>query len=278
MSVNPRMNRLFAPNGKCLQVAMDHGVANEASVLSGIENMRQVVGAVAAAHPDAMLLTAGQAHWLQDLPQRPKPALAVRADVGSFANVPMPMNVFCTLIDGVVEEAVRLDAAAMVVNLLWASDRPDLHRQCVENVIRLKPLCERYGLPMIVEPLVLVPDGQGGYKTNPDINKTVALARQSVELGADVVKADIAENLHEYHLVVEAAAPRPLLPRGGARVPDHEFLTRTHALIEQGASGIVYGRNIFQHPHPARMVRACQALIHEGATVAQAMAVLEGAN
>ncbi|MGD0220891.1 MAG: aldolase [Terriglobia bacterium] len=278
MSVNPRMNRLFAPNGKCLQVAMDHGVANEASVLSGIENMRQVVGAVAAAHPDAMLLTAGQAHWLQDLPQRPKPALAVRADVGSFANVPMPMNVFCTLIDGVVEEAVRLDAAAMVVNLLWASDRPDLHRQCVENVIRLKPLCERYGLPMIVEPLVLVPDGQGGYKTNPDINKTVALARQSVELGADVVKADIAENLHEYHLVVEAAAPRPLLPRGGARVPDHEILTRTHALIEQGASGIVYGRNIFQHPHPARMVRACQALIHEGATVAQAMAVLEGAN
>jgi DhnA family fructose-bisphosphate aldolase class Ia len=272
------MNRLFAPNGKCLQVAMDHGVANEASVLSGIENMRQVVGAVAAAHPDAMLLTAGQAHWLQDLPQRPKPALAVRADVGSFANVPMPMNVFCTLIDGVVEEAVRLDAAAMVVNLLWASDRPDLHRQCVENVIRLKPLCERYGLPMIVEPLVLVPDGQGGYKTNPDINKTVALARQSVELGADVVKADIAENLHEYHLVVEAAAPRPLLPRGGARVPDHEILTRTHALIEQGASGIVYGRNIFQHPHPARMVRACQALIHEGATVAQAMAVLEGAN
>lgn len=78
MSVNPRMNRLFVPNGKCLQVAMDHGVANEASVLSGIENMRQVVGTIAAANPDAMLLTAGQAHWLQDLPQRPKPALAVR--------------------------------------------------------------------------------------------------------------------------------------------------------------------------------------------------------
>jgi fructose-bisphosphate aldolase, class I len=278
MSVNPRLKRLFAPNGKCLQVAMDHGVANEASVLAGIENMRQVVGAVAAANPDAMLLTAGQAHWLQDLPQKPKPALAVRADVGSFANIPMPMNVFCTLIDGIVEQSVRLDAAAMVVNLLWASDRPDLHRQCTKNVIRLKPVCERYGLPMIVEPLVLVPDGQGGYKTNPDIHKTVALARQSVELGADVVKADIAENLHEYHLVVEAAAPRPLLPRGGARVPDREILTRTHALIEQGASGIVYGRNIFQHPHPARMVRACHALIHEGASLAQAMAVLEEAD
>ena len=103
----------------------------------------------------------------------------------------------------------------------------------------------------------------------------MALARQSVELGADIVKADIAENLHEYHLVVEAASPRPLLPRGGARVSDQEILTRTYTLIQQGASGIVYGRNIYQHPHPARMVRACQALIHEGATVAQAMAILE---
>jgi len=170
---------------------------------------------------------------------------------------------------------VAWDAAAMVVNLLWASDRPGLHPQCVENVIRLKPLCERYGLPMIVEPLVMVPDGRGGYKTNPDLRKTVALARQAVELGADVVKADIAENLEKYHLVVKAAAPRPLLPRGGARVSDFEILTRTHTLLEQGAAGIVYGRNIFQHPHPARMVRACQALIHEGATVAQAMAILE---
>ena len=53
------MNRLFTQNGKCLQVALDHGVANEASVLAGIENMRQVVGAVAAANPDAILLDRG---------------------------------------------------------------------------------------------------------------------------------------------------------------------------------------------------------------------------
>ena len=32
MSVNPRLNRLFTQNGKCLQVALDHGVANEASL------------------------------------------------------------------------------------------------------------------------------------------------------------------------------------------------------------------------------------------------------
>jgi DhnA family fructose-bisphosphate aldolase class Ia len=129
-------------------------------------------------------------------------------------------------------------------------------------------------MPLMVEPMMLIP-AEGGYKSHCDIRRTVALARLAVELGADIVKADIDENLHDYHLVVEACSPRPLLPRGGSRVPDQEILTRTHTLIQQGASGIVYGRNVYQHPHPARMVRALQALVHEGATVAQAMAILE---
>ena len=170
---------------------------------------------------------------------------------------------------------MTLDAASVVLNLFWAPDQPDLHRQCVENILRIKPRCERYGMPMMVEPMLLIPDDNGGYKVNPDIQKTIALARQAVELGADIVKADIAEDLDGYDLVVQAASPRPLLPRGGARVSDFEILTRTHTLIQHGASGIVYGRNIYQHPHPARMIRACQAVVHEGATVTQALAILE---
>ena len=275
MSVNPRLNRLFTQSGKCLQVALDHGVANVASFLSGIENMEKVIGTVAAANPDGILVTTGQAHWLQDLTQKPKPALVLRMDATNLYGVPTPKVVFDKLLDNAVEQAVALDAAAIVVNLFWVPDQPDLHRQCVENVIRVKPQCERYGMPLMVEPMLLIPDDKGGYKLNSDIQKTVALARQAVELGADIVKADIAENVHEYHLVVEAASPRPLLPRGGARVPDQEVLTRTYTLIQQGASGVVYGRNIYQHPHPERMIRACQAIVHEGATVAQGMAILE---
>jgi DhnA family fructose-bisphosphate aldolase class Ia len=201
--------------------------------------------------------------------------LVVRVDPTNFYSVPTPKQVFCKLIDDAVEQAVTLDAAAIVVNLLWAPDQPDLHRQCVENVARLKPQCERYGMPLMVEPLVMIPDNKGGYKLNSDIQKTVALARQAVELGADIVKADIAENLNDYHLVVEAASPRPLLPRGGARVPDQQVLERTYALIQEGASGVVYGRNIYQHPHPAQMVRACQAIVHEGVDVKRAMEILE---
>jgi DhnA family fructose-bisphosphate aldolase class Ia len=130
-------------------------------------------------------------------------------------------------------------------------------------------------MPLMVEPLVMLPNKRsGGYGPDPDLDKTVALVRQAVELGADVVKSDPCENLEEFHKVVETASPKPVLPRGGARVSDQEILSRTHALMQQGASGIVYGRNVYQHPHVERMVRACMAIVHEGASVSQATAIL----
>ena len=47
---------------------------------------------------------------------------------------------------------------------------------------------------------------------------------------------------------------------------DEEILQRTHAILAQGAAGIVYGRNIIQHANPAGMTRALMALVLEGAT------------
>jgi DhnA family fructose-bisphosphate aldolase class Ia len=66
----------------------------------------------------------------------------------------------------------------------------------------------------------------------------------------------------------------PLLVRGGGRVSDREILERTHVVLEQGAAGIVYGRNVIQHADPAGMTRALMAVVHEGATPEQALASL----
>ena len=82
------------------------------------------------------------------------------------------------------------------------------------------------------------------------------------ELGADVIKADPTDDVADYHRVVEAAGGRPVLVRGGGRVGDEEVLARTKALMEQGAAGIVYGRNVIQHPDPAAMVKALRDVVH----------------
>ena len=67
----------------------------------------------------------------------------------------------------------------------------------------------------------------------------------------------------------------PVLPRGGGRAPEKEVLQRTFELMQQGAKGIVYGRNIIQHENPSGMVQALMAIVHDGANTEEAMAILQ---
>ena len=62
--------------------------------------------------------------------------------------------------------------------------------------------------------------------------------------------------------------------RGGSKAPEAEIPARTCTLLEQGAAGIVYGRNIIQHPNPAGITRALMAVVHENASVEAAMKFL----
>jgi DhnA family fructose-bisphosphate aldolase class Ia len=67
-----------------------------------------------------------------------------------------------------------------------------------------------------------------------------------------------------------------VLVRGGGRVPDDELLDRTRAVLEQGAAGIVYGRNVIQHERPREMTRALMAIVHDGASADAALAMTGG--
>ena len=107
-----------------------------------------------------------------------------------------------------------------------------------------------------------------------DLNKILPLVRQAVELGADIIKADPSEDLLEYHRVIEVAPGVPVLVRGGGRVSDSEIFARTRQVLEQGAAGIVYGRNVIQHANPKGMTRALMAMVHENATPEKALEIL----
>ena len=98
----------------------------------------------------------------------------------------------------------------------------------------------------MVEPLVFKP-GERGYGSDGDPEKIVPLVRQAVELGADVIKADFTDDLADYPRVLEAAAPRPVLVRGGGRASEEEVLAKTAEVMRLGAAGIVFGRNVIQH-------------------------------
>jgi DhnA family fructose-bisphosphate aldolase class Ia len=272
-----RLNRLFNPKtGRCFDIAIDHGFFNEGSFLSGIEDLPKAVATLVEAAPDAIQLTVGQAPHLQKLPVRGKPALVLRTDVANVYGTRLPRVLFSRMIEEPVLQAVRLDAACVVVNLFCIPDQPEIADQCIQNIMRLKPQCYDFGMPLMVEPLVFQPNAKaGGYMVDGDPAKIIPLVRQAVELGADIIKADPTDDVSVYHKVVQIAGGVPVLVRGGGRAPESEILARTAALIAQGASGIVYGRNIIQHPHPAKITRALMAVVHDGATQAEALAFLQ---
>ncbi|MDZ4290023.1 MAG: aldolase [Prosthecobacter sp.] len=273
-----RLNRLFnAKSGRCFDVAVDHGFFNQPGFLQGIEDMRKVVKTLVDAGPDAIQLTLGQARHLQEIPGRLKPSLVLRTDVANIYGKELPESRFSMMIDETMLQAVRYDAVCVCVNLFQIPGAPEVHGQCVENILRLKPEADYYGMPMMVEPLVFQPNSKaGGYMVDGDVVKISHLVRQAVELGADIIKADPTDDVSVYHQVIEVASGIPVLVRGGGRVSDREILERTQGLVEQGAAGIVYGRNVIQHPNPQGITRALMAMVHDGASVESALAMVGG--
>ena len=273
----PRLNRFLAADGKCFDVAIDHGFFNEPGFLTDIENMDKAVAAVVEAAPDAMQLTVGQAKRLQAIPGR-KPALVLRTDVANVYGKSLPRTLFSLMLEKPVEQALRLDAACLCVNLFLLPGQPEVHAACIENILKLKPEADRYGMPLMVEPLVMKDNAEaGGYMVDGDLDKIKALVRQAVELGADVIKADPCNDPEQYHEVIQVAGDVPVLVRGGGKVSDEEIFRRTETLMRQGAKGIVYGRNVIHHANPPAVTRALMAIVHEDATAAEALKMLEGA-
>jgi class I fructose-bisphosphate aldolase len=267
-----RLNRLFNPkSGRCFDVAIDHGFFNEYGFLSGIENVEKAIATLVEAAPDAIQLTIGQAPILQAFPGRHKPSLVLRTDVANVYGKELPRALFSRMIKSPVEQALRLDATCVVVNLFCIPNQPDVTDQCIQNILEIKPECDRYGMPLMIEPLVFQSNEKaGGYMVDGDLQKILPLVRQAVELGADIIKADPTDDVALYRQVVEISGRIPVLVRGGGKAPDAEILERTEALIQQGVHGIVYGRNVIQHRNPAGMTKALMSIVHDGASAAQA--------
>ncbi|QYH35418.1 class I fructose-bisphosphate aldolase [Salinibacterium sp. M195] len=273
-----RLNRLFnADSGRILDVAVDHGFFGEASFLNGIENMDNVISTLVDAGPDAIQLTLGQARLLQSVKGKAKPALVLRADIANIYGNPLDSHLFSHHVPNAIEEAVRLDAVAVCANLIQLPGRPEIREACVKSIMALRAEATKYGMPLMVEPLVMQDNAvAGGYMVDGDTDKIRTLVRQARELGADLIKADPTDNVEDYHRVVEVAGDIPVLVRGGGRVDDKTLLERTVAVLAQGASGIVYGRNVVQHQNPSGITRALMAVLHDNVSAEDALELVNG--
>jgi putative autoinducer-2 (AI-2) aldolase len=60
---------------------------------------------------------------------------------------------------------------------------------------------------------------------------------------------------------------------GGKKLPELDALTMAYRAVNEGASGVDMGRNIFQSDNPIGMMQAVAAVVHDGKSPQQALEV-----
>jgi len=88
--------------------------------------------------------------------------------------------------------------------------------------------------------------------------------RIAAEMGAHIIKTYYVDSGFER---VAAGCPVPIVIAGGKKLPEREALEMCFQAIDQGASGVDMGRNIFQSESPIAMLKAVQAVVHNNASV-----------
>lgn len=253
-----RLGRIFRPNGRTLIVAMEHTVIFGPG--KGLERPGETIAQVIAGGADAIMTSFGIAsHFARELVPV---GLILRSDgaatkLGQDAPAPIWFG---------VEEALRLGADAVCI-----SAYPGDHKEqaTFDNLASVARAAQAWGLALQAE---MVPGGMG---SGPDYRtaENVALAaRVGIELGADWVKVPYTQNFEQ----VTGVCFKPVVIMGGAqRGTEFEFLSEIRAAMEAGAAGGTIGRNIFESADPEAMTAAIAAIIHNDASLDEAMDILK---
>jgi DhnA family fructose-bisphosphate aldolase class Ia len=245
-----RLDRIFRNDGRSLIVAFDHGLTEGPT--KGMEEPGKILAEIVAGGADAILTSYGIAmRFAREISSL---GLILRLDVGGTKLGTMGPGIQYFK----VEDAIRAAADAVAISAFPGTAQEQSTMQMLAGVIAE---AHTWGMPVMAE---LQP---GGFDAGPEFFTTenIALsARVAAELGADWVKVPHAENFNQ----VISSCYVPVVVLGGVKAKDERVLFEVvHTAIQDGATGVAIGRNIFQAEYPASIVTALAAIIHNDANV-----------
>lgn len=260
-----RLERIInRETGKSVIVPMDHGVT--VGPIPGIENMREMVNAVAEGGANAVLghmglPLYGHRHYGKDV------GLVLHLS-GSTVWSPDPN---AKVLVNTVENALRNGADCVSVHVnIGAVNEADMLRDL--GAVSVK--CMEWGMPLLA--MMYTRGAKFQSETTPEGVKHAA--RIAAELGADIVKVSYTGSPATFRKVVEGC-PIPVLIAGGEKAKtDRAILQAVRGALDAGGAGVSIGRNAFQHKHPVRFVRAICAMVHENASVGESLKILAAKN
>ena len=260
--MNSRLKHIFRSDGRAIIVPIDHTVA--LGLVPGWENPEKTLSAIIEGGADAIMTTYGIAKHFRWLLER-KVATIVRLDGGPtpFSEEWGSYTHWVQLYS--VEDALRIGAAGVIV-MTWFGIPAEV--SSIETTARVAAECERWQVPMASEAIPSQPKWF-------DAEALATAARIAAEYGADFIKTHYPGSADNFHRIA-SVCPVPVLTAGGARTESvRDALEAAEGALQGGGAGVFYGRNVWQHPDPAAMTRALVRLIHQGATVDQALQEVE---
>jgi putative autoinducer-2 (AI-2) aldolase len=235
-----RLARIFNPvSGHTVMLAFDHGYLMGPT--SGLERMDLTIVPLIE-YADCIMCTRGALRTIVP-PTAGKP---VSLRYSSGTTVLTELNDEC-LMD--IEEAVRLNASLLAV-MVAVGDRYEA--TTIRNLTRTVDLGTRYGIPTLGVTAV-------GKDMARDARYLSMASRVCAENGAHVVKTYFCDDFEK----VASTCPVPIVLAGGKKLPELDALTMAYRAIDQGASGVDMGRNIFQAGDPIAMIQAVKAVVHD---------------
>lgn len=255
-----RLRRILGrPDRRALVVAFDHALP--LGLIPGIEDPLGQIQRFAEAGVDAVLLNLGMIRpFVEWAPPADLPAFIARIDW---------TTVWAVMRDGSKgelrssllarpEDALRHGADAVVTYMVIGTGDADFEAKEIARTAEVARECERLGIPLIVETLA-----RGREVENPGDPKWLKLhTRMAVELGADAIKTDYSGDANSMRSIVEGC-PIPILVLGGSRhASEDDALAVVRGVVESGAAGVLFGRNVFQAHNMGSFLQQARAILN----------------
>ena len=240
-----RLARIFNPkSGRTVMLAIDHGYFQGPT--TGLERIDINILPLVP-YADTLMLTRGILRSI--VPPSFTKSIVLRVSGGT--SILKELSNEQIAVD--IEESIRLNVCAMAVQVFIGGE---YEKQSIINMTKMVDLGTRYGIPTLAVTAV-------GKDMARDARYFRLATRICAELGANYIKSYYIDEGFE---TVTASCPVPIVMAGGKKIPELDALTMAYNAVQQGASGVDMGRNIFQSESPIAMLQAVGAVVHDNET------------
>jgi DhnA family fructose-bisphosphate aldolase class Ia len=263
----------FWKHERSLIIPFDHAL--HSGVVKGLEHPERLAEIVAASPADGILVTPGVLKKIAPIVKHLGVMLRIDGAFTTYTPEPGDYNSLYS-----VQDAVHLGADAVIVMTFVGTN---YEQYSLTRLGQTAADGDFYGMPVVAEilPAALLNNhfnremGAVYDEKESIVDHIMHISRIGMEHGADIIKTRYHGDSESFKKVVEMSGV-PVIVAGGPKVDntDEAFLQLIHDIVQSGAAGIVFGRNIWQHPNVEKIIRAIAVIVHENESVKNALKLL----